>query len=117
MQDEEDPMRAVPVNETTRAGGRPRSERAVVNKWGEWLEGCGMPPAQVAEKLTKRLVKMGGREKTDPVSTSTIYNLRNSYFLPGRDLAIAIEELTDGEVPVVSWSSVQKRKPPKRKRS
>jgi hypothetical protein len=110
-------MRAVPVNETTRAGGRPRSERAVVNKWGEWLEGCGMPPVKVAEKLTARLVKIGAREREKPVSASTVYNIRNSYFIPGRSLASAIAELTDGEIPVEYWDTVEVRKPPpKRKR-
>lgn len=110
-------MRAVAINETTRAGGRPRSERVPVNKWGEWLRDCGLKPEQVAERLNKILVKAGARTADNPVSTSSVYNMRNAHFLPGRDLALAIETLTDGAVPVGSWQRVEVRAKRRKRRA
>lgn len=114
--DHEVPMRAVPMNETTRAGGRPRNARVPVNKWGEWLANCGMRPEVVAERLTAILVKAGARKADNPVSTSSAYNMRNAHFLPGRDLALAIEKLTKGAVKVSSWQNVAVRQPPRKRR-
>lgn len=110
-------MRAVAINETTRAGGRPRGERVPVNKWGEWLRECGMRPEEVAAALTKILVKNGARDASNPVSTSSAYNMRNAHFLPGRDLALAIETLTKGKVPVSSWQKVEVRAKRRRRRT
>jgi hypothetical protein len=44
------------------------------------------------------------------VSVSSVYNARNGYFKPGRDLAVKIEELSAGAVPVSSWSESKARK-------
>lgn len=89
-------MRALPLTDKSRPGGRPRQSRAPRNPFADWLKGCGMTPEQVAKKLD--------------VSISSVYNARNGYFKPGRELAVAIEELSKGAVPVGSWSEVKARK-------
>lgn len=43
------------------------------------------------------------------VSISSIYNARNGYFKPGRELSVAIEELSDGKVSVESWGKAKQR--------
>jgi transposase len=44
------------------------------------------------------------------VSISSVYNAANSYFVPGRELAVKIEKLSDGVVSVESWSASKARK-------
>ena len=43
------------------------------------------------------------------ISVSAIYNLRNSYYSPSRELAVRIEALSEGAVTVESWSDVTPR--------
>ena len=61
-----------------------------------WLETCGMTPLQVAKKAN--------------CSISAIYNLRNGYFRPGRQLSNAIAEISTSKskcrVPSSSWDEV-----------
>lgn len=89
-------MRALPLTDKSRPGGRPRQSRAPRNPFADWLKGCGKTPEQVA-KLLK-------------VSVSSVYNARNGYFKPGRDLAVLIDEVSAGAVPVESWTGVKARK-------
>lgn len=89
-------MRALPLTDKSKPGGRPRQSRAPRNAFADWLKGCGMTPEQVAKAL-------GG------ISVSSVYNARNGYFKPGRDLAAKIEELSQGAVPVASWSKAKSR--------
>lgn len=89
-------MRALPLTNKSRPGGRPRKTRAPRNAFADWLATCGQAPTKIAEALK--------------VSVSSIYNARNGYFVPGRDMAIAIEALSKGKVPVESWSTVKARK-------
>lgn len=98
-------MRALPLTNTTRPGGRPRQSRAPRNAFADWLQTCGMSPEKIVESLKKKGVK---------VSTSSIYNARNGWFTPGRRLANAIAELStdkDGNiaVPTTSWDNVKSR--------
>lgn len=44
------------------------------------------------------------------VSVSSIYNARNGYFKPGRELAVEIEKLSSGKVKVESWGEAKARK-------
>lgn len=55
-----------------------------------------MTPDDVAKKLG--------------VKVSSVYNARNGYFKPGRDLAVKIADLSDGAVPVEVWAKVKTRK-------
>jgi hypothetical protein len=50
-------------------------------------------------------------------SVSSIYNARNGYFSPARDLAVKIEKYTDGQVAVESWGEAKTRTRSKAKRS
>lgn len=88
-------MRSLPLTNTTRPGGRPRGSRAPRNPFADWLAECGKKPAEVAKALG--------------VSVSSVYNCRNAYFKPGRDLAVKIETLTEGKVPVESWGKAKAR--------
>ena len=89
-------MRALPLTAKTRPGGRPRRTRAPRNAFADWLSKAKDSPEDLAKKLD--------------VSVSSIYNARNGYFTPGRDLAVKIEQVTEGAVPVASWSKVKTRK-------
>lgn len=89
-------MRAQPLTDKSKPGGRPRASRAPRNPFADWLSDCGMTPEAVAGKLA--------------VSVSSVYNARNGYFKPGRDLAVKIEELSGGGVPVASWGKAKARK-------
>lgn len=88
-------MRALPLNKNSRPGGRPRDSRAPRNPFADWLAASKKTSAEVATALE--------------VGVSTIYNIRNGYFLPGLDLAVKIEELSGGKVKVKSWSTVKVR--------
>lgn len=89
-------MRALPLTNKSRPGGRPRQSRAPRNPFATWLTSCGKTPEQVAKLLG--------------VSVSSVYNARNGYFKPGRDLAVTIAEVTGGAVPVEVWKDVKARK-------
>lgn len=89
-------MKALPLTDKTGPGGRPRKSRAPKNAFAEWLASCGSTPQKIAKRLNS--------------SVSTVYNLRNGYFKPGRDLAVSIAELSNGAVTVESWGAVQARK-------
>lgn len=43
------------------------------------------------------------------VGTSTVYNIRNGYFLPGLDLANKIAEVSHGKVPTSTWKGAKIR--------
>lgn len=88
-------MRALPLTNKARPGGRPRKTRAARNAFADWLSTCGMTPTAIAKKLG--------------VSVSSIYNARNNYFKPGREMALAIEELSHGKVKIESWTSAKAR--------
>lgn len=88
-------MRALPLTKSARPGGRPRSSRAPRNAFADWLAKSKIKP----EVLHKEL----------GISVSAIYNLRNSYYLPGRELAVKIEEASKGAVTVESWDAVKPR--------
>lgn len=99
-------MRALPLTNKARPGGRPRATRAPRNAFADWLATCGMTPEQLAVTLK--------------VSVSSVYNARNGYFRPGRDLAVRIAELSTPAatpdnpdprpaVPVESWSASRAR--------
>jgi DNA-binding XRE family transcriptional regulator len=83
------PLRALPLTDKSRPGGRPRDERANRNAFSDWLSTCGMKAEKVATKLG--------------VSPSAVYNARNGYYKPGLALAVKIAKLTKGKVPVDSW--------------
>ena len=89
-------MRALPLTDKSRPGGRPRQTRAPRNPFADWLASCGKTPEEVAKLL-----------KT---SVSSVYNARNGYFKPGRELAVRIEEHSNGAVPVNSWGKAKARK-------
>ena len=89
-------MRALPLTNKSRPGGRPRQSRAPSNPFAAWLKDCGKTPEQIA-----KLLKVG---------VSSVYNARNGYFKPGRDLAVRIAEISDGKVPVESWTDAKARK-------
>lgn len=88
-------MRALPLTNKSKPGGRPRQSRAPRNAFADWLKDCGLTPEQVATKLD--------------VSLSSVYNARNGYFKPGLDLALKIAELSAGKVPAASWSKAKAR--------
>lgn len=88
-------MRALPLTNKSRPGGRPRQSRAPRNAFADWLADCGKTPTEIAKALK--------------VSVSSIYNARNTYFKPGRELALAIEQLSGGKVPIESWSKGKAR--------
>lgn len=94
-------MRALPLTDKARPGGRPRRSRAPSNPFAVWLASCGKSPEDVATALG--------------VSVSSVYNARNAYFKPGRRLAVAIEELArdpatgESAVPVAAWDKVKSR--------
>lgn len=99
-------MRALPLTNKARPGGRPRQSRAPRNAFSDWLATCGKSPTDIAKALG--------------VSVSSIYNARNGYFKPGREMAVEIEKLSTPEatkkdpspkplVPVESWSTVRAR--------
>lgn len=89
-------MRALPLTNKSKPGGRPRQSRAPRNAFADWLASCGKRPDVVAKALG--------------VSISSVYNARNGYFKPGRDLAVLIETYTGGAVPAASWTKAKARK-------
>ena len=89
-------MRALPLTDKSKPGGRPRQSRAPRNPFADWLKSCGKTPEQVAELLE--------------VKVSSVYNARNGYFKPGRDLAVKIAEISKGAVPVEGWTTTKIRK-------
>jgi len=93
-------MRALPLTDKARPGGRPRRSRAPRNAFADWLATCGKSPTDIAKALK--------------VSVSSIYNARNGYFTPGRDMSVAIAALSDGAVPVDSWGKAKTRPRTKR---
>ncbi len=96
------PIPALPLTNKSKTGGRPRDDRAPENAFGAWLRTCGMTAGKVSEKIGKIL-------RRPDFSTSSVYNMRNGYFKPGRDLAVAIEKLTKGKVRVESWDESKAR--------
>lgn len=96
-------MRALPLTNKARPGGRPRQSRAPRNAFADWLASCKKTPTEISTALG--------------VSVSSIYNARNGYFKPGRELAIAIDELSGGAVSFQSWSDVKARKRKSAKRA
>lgn len=88
-------MRALPINKTSRPGGRPRGSRAPRSAFADWLAKGKINCVDLAKKLG--------------ISASSLYNLRNAYYLPGRELAVKIDEISKGAVPVESWSDVKPR--------
>lgn len=109
-------MRSLPLTNAAGPGGRPRASRAPANAFAEWLASCGMKPTEVQDKLTAILRKVDPQRWKAPkkLSISMIYNTRNAYARPGRDLANAIAELSAGKVPTTSWpaKAVRPRKTP-----
>jgi len=87
-------MRALPLTDNARPGGRPRRKRAARNAFADWLASCGMTPTQVAGQLG--------------TAVSSVYNMRNGYFTPGRDLALKVEQVSHGVVTVESWKPSKK---------
>ena len=76
------------MQETDTVGrGRPRIEDGVHPEFNAWLKTRKV--ADVAEALE--------------VHPDTIYKLRRLQFTPSLALALAIEELTEGEVTCGSW--------------
>lgn len=96
-------MRALPLTKSARPGGRPRSTRAPRNAFADWLAKSKIKPDALAAVLE--------------ISVSAIYNLRNSYYLPGRELAVKICAASKGAVSIESWSEVKARKRGKSKES
>lgn len=118
-------MRSLPLTNAAGPGGRPRATRAPANAFAGWLASCGMTPSEVRDKLTdilrrtdparwKVMVEVDGKLVPKKLSISMIYNTRNAYARPGRDLANAIAELSKGSVPTTSWpaKAVRPRKTP-----
>lgn len=66
---------------------RPRSEQD--SAFARWMDASTLTAEQIAAKLR--------------VSSAHLFNLRTRSRLAGRKLAVAIEELSDGMVPVSSW--------------
>jgi hypothetical protein len=78
-----------------------------------------MTPTEVQEALTAIVRKLDpSKGKAWQLSISMVYNCRNAYARPGRDLANAISELTKGVVSTTSWpaTAVRPRKPAPKKR-
>ncbi|HSR79133.1 MAG TPA: hypothetical protein VLN57_21345 [Xanthobacteraceae bacterium] len=104
-------MRSLPLTDKAGPGGRPRDSRAPSNAFAEWLATCGMTATEVAVKLTalvrrddpKRRGIDARTGKPWELSISMVYNCRNAYAVPGRTLANAIAELSDGVVASTSW--------------
>lgn len=88
-------MRSLPLTPMSNPGGRPRKTRAPGNAFGAWLASCSLTPIQIAAALD--------------VSISTVYNLRNGYFPPGRELANKIATLTESAVTSESWDTTEIR--------
>lgn len=88
-------MRALPFNKSQRPGGRPRNKRAPHSAFSEWVFKGKISAADLAKKLG--------------ISTSSLYNLKNGFYLPGRELAVKIDEISKGAVSVNSWSDVKPR--------
>lgn len=112
-------MRSLPLTNAAGPGGRPRETRAPSNAFAEWLASCGLTPEEVQAKLTKILRRLDpARWKDRKLSISMVYNARNAYARPGRDLAVAIAELSEDAVSVASWakSEVRPRKPQVRRK-
>ncbi len=95
-------MRSLPLTDVSRPGGRPRAKRHPRTPFGDWLASCAMTVGDLAGRLG--------------IKSVTVYNLRNGYFRAGRDLAVAIEKISDGKVPVESWGAPPPKAKPKAKR-
>jgi len=101
-------MRSLPLTNKSKPGGRPRDSRAPANDFAAWLAHCNLTPAAVAEKIGEALKRITNGRKTK-ISVSSVYNARNAYYTPGRDLAVAISEVSRGKVAVSSWGSTKVR--------
>lgn len=88
-------LRSLPLTDKAGPGGRPRDSRAPGNAFSEWLATCGLTPKEVADGLG--------------LSDSSVYNMRNAYFKPGRELANKIAAFTKGKVSSASWDQVKGR--------
>lgn len=85
-----------PMPGAQQPGGRPRGSRHLPNAFSRWLEGAeGRSVTEIAAELD--------------VSRVSVYHLRDGRFSPGRDLAVRIETLTGGAVPVASWGRPRPR--------
>lgn len=84
---------AVPLTNAAAPGGRHRAKAPPDGPFQRWLATCGLTLSELTTKLG--------------CSSSSIYNARNGYFVPGRDLAVAIARLSDGAVPVDSWTALK----------
>lgn len=76
------------LSSAPRPAHRPRSKQSGI--FAKYMDASPLTTAELAEKLH--------------VSPGYLINLRVGNRTPGRALAVAIEELTDGMVPVASWS-------------
>ncbi len=88
-------MRSLPINRTSRGGGRPRQTRSAWNAFGAWLLVCGLRVDAIAKELG--------------ISESAIYNARNGYYKPGWPLRFKIAALSKNAVPPESWDDVKAR--------
>lgn len=71
-----------------RPAHRPRSKQE--GSFARWLDASPLTADEIAERLH--------------ISTGYLFNLRVGNRKPGRDVAVAIEELSEGLVPVACWS-------------
>lgn len=76
------------LSSAPRPAHRPRSVQN--NKLAKWMDAAPLNSYEIAEKLG--------------VSPGYLMNIRRGTRKPGRDVAVAIEQLSDGMVPVESWS-------------
>jgi hypothetical protein len=76
------------LSSAPRPAHRPRSKQN--NAMALWLDATPLTVAEVAARLK--------------VGKEYLYNLRVGARRAGRDLAVAIEQLSDGMVPVESWA-------------
>jgi hypothetical protein len=92
----------LPLTRATGPGGRPRRESdPPTSPFAAWLAKSKLTPEALAATLE--------------VAVSSVYNMRNGYFTPGRTLAVKIEEISKGRVPVGSWPPPRERKPKSKK--
>jgi DNA-binding XRE family transcriptional regulator len=86
----------MPLTKATGPGGRPRreSEQPAI-PFAAWLAKSKLTAEQLAVSLD--------------VAPSSIYNMRNGYFTPGRELAVKIAAVSKGKVPADSWPPARPR--------